>query len=102
MGFIANGIMIRPNAPGNIIDRGHVVELNEVFHVNLPAAVQKMRSVLEFYMSFGNGVNLPHLMNFSYLQRAWGTANLMLQDLMSPAVNCAVDPNDRGCPICLI
>jgi hypothetical protein len=25
----------------------------------------------------------------------------MLQDLMSPALNCTVDPNDRSCPICL-
>jgi hypothetical protein len=101
MRFIVNGMMIRPNAPGNIIGGGRVVALNEVFHVNLPTAVQKMRRVLEFYMSFGNGMSLPHLIIFSCLQRAWDAANLTLQDLMSPVVDCAVDPNDRNCPICL-
>jgi hypothetical protein len=48
MWFIANGVMIRPDAPGNIIGRGRVVALDEVFCVNLLAAVQKTRSVLEF------------------------------------------------------
>jgi hypothetical protein len=52
-------------------------------------------------MSFQNSMSLPHLMNFSYLQRAWDAANQTLQDLMSPAVDCAVDPNDRNCPVCL-
>jgi hypothetical protein len=53
MRFIANGMKIRPDAPGNIIGRGHVVALNEGFHVDLPTAVQKTRSLLEFCMSFG-------------------------------------------------
>jgi hypothetical protein len=52
-------------------------------------------------MRFGNGVSLPHSMNFSYLQHVWDAANIMLQDLMSPAVDCAVNLNDRSCPICL-
>jgi hypothetical protein len=39
MQFIANGMMIRPNAPGNIIGRGRIAALNEVSHVNLPKAV---------------------------------------------------------------
>jgi hypothetical protein len=43
-------------------------------------------------MSFENGMSLPHTMNFSYLQCAWDAANLTLQDLMSPAVDCAVNP----------
>ncbi len=93
--------MIRSNALGNTIGRGCVDVLNEVFHVGLPTAVQKMRRILEFCVSFGNGVSLPHSMNFSYLQRAWDAANLMLHDLMSPAVDLAVDPNDRNCLICL-
>ncbi len=93
--------MIRPNAPGNTIGRGCVDALNEVFHVGLPTAIQKTRPVLEFCMSFGNGASSPHLMNFSYLQHAWDAANLMLHDLMSPAVDPAVDPNDRNCLICL-
>jgi hypothetical protein len=46
-------------------------------------------------------MSLPHLMNFSYLQRTWDAANLTLQDLMSPAVDCAVDLNNRNYPICL-
>jgi hypothetical protein len=49
-------------------------------------------------MSFGNGVSLPHSMNFSYLLHTWGAANLTLQDLMSPAVDCAVDLNNMNCP----
>jgi hypothetical protein len=101
MWFITYGVMIRPNAPVNIIGRRCVVALSEVFRDNLPTAVQKTRSVLEFCMTFGNGVSLPHLMSFSYLQRAWVAANLTLQDLMSPVVDRAVDPNDRNCPICL-
>jgi hypothetical protein len=52
-------------------------------------------------MNFGNGMSLPHSMNFSYLQRVWEAANLMMQDLTNPAVDCAVDPNNRSCPICL-
>ncbi len=101
MQFITNGVMISPNAPGNIIGRGRVAALNEVFHVDLPTAVQKMKSVLGFCMRFENGTSLPHSMNLSYLQGAWDAANLTLQDLMSPAVDCAVNPNNRSCPICL-
>ncbi len=71
------------------------------FRVNLPTATQKTQSVLEFCIRFGNGMSLPHSMNFSYLQHAWDTANLTFQDLMSLVVNCAVDPNNRSCPICL-
>jgi hypothetical protein len=52
-------------------------------------------------MRFENGVSLPHSIDFSYLQGAQDAANLMLQYLMSPAVDCAVNPNDRSCPICL-
>jgi hypothetical protein len=40
-------------------------------------------------------------MNFSYLQHAWDAANVTLQDLMSPVVDCAANPNNRSCPICL-
>jgi hypothetical protein len=101
MQFIANGMMISSDAPGNIIGRGRIGALNEVFLVNLPTAVQKTKNVLEFCMRFGNGVSLPHSMNFSYLQHAWDTANVTLQDLMSPVVDCAVNPNNRSCPICL-
>jgi hypothetical protein len=92
MHFIANGMMTSPNAPGNIIGRGSVAALNEVFRVNLPIAIQKTRCALEFCVIFGNGMSLPHSMNFSYLQHAY---------LISPAVDCAVDPNDKSCPICL-
>ncbi len=101
MQFIANSMMISPDAPGNIIGRRRVAVLNEIFRVDLLTAVQKTRSVLEFCMRFGNGVSLSHSMNFSYLQCAWDAANLTLQDLMSPAVDCAVDPNNMSCPICL-
>jgi hypothetical protein len=31
MRFIANGVMIRPDAPDNIIGRGRIAVLNEVF-----------------------------------------------------------------------
>jgi hypothetical protein len=48
MQFIANGVMISLNAPGNIIGRERVAVLNEVFLVDLPTAVQKTRSVLDF------------------------------------------------------
>jgi hypothetical protein len=52
-------------------------------------------------MRSGNGMSLPHLMDFSYLQHAWDATNIMLQDQMGPAVDCAVYQNDRRCPICL-
>ena len=61
MGFIPDGMMVTPNAPGNVFGRGHVAALNEAFCVDLPTAVQKTKNVLEFCMRFGNGVNLPHL-----------------------------------------
>jgi hypothetical protein len=57
MQFIADSMMIRPNTSSNIIGRGCVVALNEVFHVDLPT--EKMVHVLEFCM-FGNDVSLPH------------------------------------------
>jgi hypothetical protein len=65
MQFIANNMMISPNVPGNIIGRGRVGALNEVFCVHLPTAVQKTKNVLEVCMRFGNGVSLPHSMDFS-------------------------------------
>ncbi len=101
MKFIADGMMISPDAPGNIIGKGRVAALNEVFPVNLPTAIRKTKSALEFCMRFGNDMILPHSINFSYLQHAWDAVNLMLHDLMSPAVDCAVNPNNRSCPICL-
>jgi hypothetical protein len=41
MQFIANGMMMSPNAPGNIIGRGRVAALNEVFRVDLPTSCSK-------------------------------------------------------------
>jgi hypothetical protein len=101
MQFIANSMMMTPNAPGNVIGRGRVGLLNEAFCVNLPTAVQKTKNVLDFCMRFGNGVSLPHSIYFSYLQHAWDAANVTLQDLMGPAVDLAVNQNDRCCPVCL-
>jgi hypothetical protein len=37
--FIANGMMMPPNVPGNVIARGCIGALNEVFHVILPTGV---------------------------------------------------------------
>jgi hypothetical protein len=66
MEFIANGMMMSPNAPGNIIvGRGRIGALNEVYHVNLQTAIQTTKNILEFCMRFGNGMNLPHSMDFS-------------------------------------
>ncbi len=48
MRFIAKGMMIKPDAPDNIIGRGRVTALNEVFHVNLLEAIQKTKLSLEF------------------------------------------------------
>jgi hypothetical protein len=101
MWFVTDGMMVTPDSPGNVTGRGRIGALNEVFCVNLPAAVQKTKSVLEFCTRFGNGMSLPHTMDFSYLLHAWEAANLMLQDLMGPAVDHVVDLNDRSCPICL-
>ncbi len=100
MRFIVNGMMMSPNAPGNIIGRGRIGTLNEAFRANLPTAVQKTKNVLEFCMRYGNGVSLPHSMNFIYLQHAWDAANIMLQNLMGPLVDCSVNQNDRHCPVC--
>ena len=85
MRFIANKMMMTPNVPGNVIGRERVTALNESFLVNLPTAVQKTKNVLEFCMRFENGMSLPHLMDFGYLQHAWDAANVTLQDLMRPA-----------------
>jgi hypothetical protein len=52
-------------------------------------------------MRFGNGASLPHSIDFSYLQHAWDAANVTLQDLMGSALDCAVNQNNRCCPICL-
>jgi hypothetical protein len=62
MQFIANCVMISPNAPGNIICRGRVVALSEVFHVDLLTAVQKTRNKCIGVLY----VRMPHSMNFSY------------------------------------
>jgi hypothetical protein len=99
--FVADGMMVTPDSPGNVIGRGRVGALNEVFNVDHPAAIQKTKSVLEFCTRFGNGMSLPHTMDFSYLLRTWEAANLMLRDLIGPAVDHAVDPNNRRCPVCL-
>ncbi len=101
MQFIADGMMMTPNAPGSIISRGYIAALNESFFVDLPTAVQKTTNVLEFCMRLGNGVSLPHSMDFSYLQHAWDAANVTLQDLMGSVVDRAVNQNDRCCPVCL-
>jgi hypothetical protein len=68
MQFITNGMMMSPNAPGNIIGRECIGALNEVYHVNLKTAIQKTKDVLEFCMRFGNAVSLPHSIVSSYLQ----------------------------------
>jgi hypothetical protein len=101
MQFIVDSMMMSPNVPGNIIGRGCTGALNEVYHVDLQTAVQKTNNVLEFCMRVGNGVSLPHSIDISYLQHAWDATNMTLQDLMGPALNCAVNQNDRHCPICL-
>jgi hypothetical protein len=85
MQFIANGMMKSPNMPGNIIGRGCIGALYEDYHVDLLTAIQKTKNVLEFCMRFENGMSLPHLMDFGYLQHAWDAANVTLQDLMRPA-----------------
>jgi hypothetical protein len=87
MGFIPDGMMVTPNAPGNGIGRGRIAALNESFMVNLPTAVQKTKNVLEFCMRFENGMSLLHSMDFSYLQHAWNAANVTLQDLMGFTVD---------------
>jgi hypothetical protein len=101
LGFIANGMMMTPDAPSNVIGRGRVAALNESFLVDLPTAIQKTKNVLVFCMRFGNGLNLPHSMDFSYLQHAWDTANVTLQDSMGSMINQVVNQSNRRCPVCL-
>ncbi len=101
MRFIADGLLMGPDAPDNIMGRGQVTLMMEILHVHLPTAVQKMTRILEFCMDFGNSVNLPHTMNFSYLQCVWDVANKTLQVLSMPAVDWSVNPYDRNSPICL-
>jgi hypothetical protein len=84
MCFIANGVMIRLHAPDNIIGRRDIIVLRVIFNVDLQRAVQRTKHILEFCMTFGNGVSLPHRMNFSYLQHVWDTANPTLRDLLAP------------------
>jgi hypothetical protein len=40
-------------------------------------------------------------MDFGNLQHGWDAANVLLQDLMGPKVDRAVNKNGRHCPICL-
>ncbi len=67
MQFIVDGMMMTPDAPGNIIGRGRLGALNEVLHANLQTEIQNTKNVLEFCVRFGNGVSLPHSIDFSYL-----------------------------------
>jgi hypothetical protein len=46
MQFIANGMMMTPNAPGNVIGRGRIAALNESFFVNLPTTAQKTKKIV--------------------------------------------------------
>jgi hypothetical protein len=92
---------MEPDTPDNIIGRGHITVLMNVFHADLPTAVGKAKHILEFCMSFGDGVSLPHTINFSYLQHPWDAVNQTLQDLLSPGVDWSVNPSNRNCPICL-
>jgi hypothetical protein len=46
MQFIADSMMMTPNAPNNIIGRGRVAALNEAFCVNLPTAIQKTKKCI--------------------------------------------------------
>jgi hypothetical protein len=64
-------MIMTPDALGNVIGRGRIAALNESFLVDLPTAIKKTKNVLEFCMRFGNGMSLPHSMDFSYLQHAW-------------------------------
>jgi hypothetical protein len=99
MRFISDGIMKRPDTPGNIIGRGCGGELNEDYHVNLQTAIQKTKNVLEFCTRFGNGMSLPYSMDFGYLQHVWDAANIRLHDLMV-VVDRPANQNNRRCPIC--
>jgi hypothetical protein len=101
MRFIADSLLMGPDAPDNIMGRGQVTSMMDILHVHLPTAVRKMTRVLEFCMNFGNGVSLPHTMNFSYLQHAWDTANKTLQVLLMPALDWSANPYNRNSPICL-
>ncbi len=101
MWFIADEMMMTPDAPGNIIGRGRIAALNESFLVDLPTAIQKTKNVLELCMRVENCVSLLHSMDFSYLQHAWDAANVTLQDLMGSVVDRAVNQNNRHCPVCL-
>ena len=58
MQFIANSMMISPNVPGNIIGRGRVAVLNEVFRVNLPTADEKCIGVLYEVWKWGEFASL--------------------------------------------
>jgi hypothetical protein len=39
MQFIADDLLMEPDTPDNIIGRGHITVLMNVFHVHLPTAV---------------------------------------------------------------
>jgi hypothetical protein len=101
MQFIADGLLMEPDAPDNIIGKGPVTAMMDIFHVNLPMAIQKTKHIQEFCVNLGNGMSLPHKMNFSYLQHAWDAASQTLQVLLMPSVDPSVNSDDRNCPICL-
>jgi hypothetical protein len=48
MQLIADSIMKCPDAPGNIIGRGHGGALNEDYHVDLQTAVKKTKMCWSF------------------------------------------------------
>jgi hypothetical protein len=69
MWLVADGLLMGPDAPDNVMGRGQIGLMINIYHVDLPKVAQKTRHVLEFCVNcFERGKGWPHAIDFSYLQ----------------------------------
>jgi hypothetical protein len=98
--FIAVGLLMEQGAD-NIIGRGQVGLLKDVFGVDLQLAIQRTRQVMNFCIARSKrDAFFPLAIDFSILQQGWVAANQTLGVLLTP-INRLVNPNDITCPSCL-
>jgi hypothetical protein len=58
MWFVTDGLLMWLDAPENIMGRGHIFSMIDIFHVDLSTAVQKTRRVLDLCMNrLRNGIS---------------------------------------------
>ncbi len=87
--------------PHNIIGRGQVCALRDVFGVDLDLAVQRTWGVLNFCITRSNRDAYLHpVINFGIVNQVWVATSQTLEVILTPVV-WLVNPNNRTCPWCL-